>query len=214
MTARGVRAGCVAVWSCLLLFAGLMTGAIALYPGGTWLDPATRGHRFWANYWSDLLHPVAIGGAPNPVGSMLGAGGVLAMVAALLVFWWVAPELFPSRRARGWVRALGSLSVAGMLTVPSALAGVPHEVAIALAVLPGLGALVLTVLASRRTVPLPVVVLEAALLLAVVVDGTLYARDVALGFGPLAVTPALQKVATGLLVAWLIGCTTTLWRRS
>lgn len=77
-------------------FVFLTMGAMALYPGGTALDPSTKGYHFFENFFSDLGRTVARGSEkPNPVGSRLffvslfGAGLALGtfFVAFARFFW-------------------------------------------------------------------------------------------------------------------------------
>ena len=47
------RSCAVAMLFSLVGFLGLMSAAMALYPGGNWLDRSASGHRFFANFFCD-----------------------------------------------------------------------------------------------------------------------------------------------------------------
>src|ERR1700709_1744487 len=55
----------------LLGFAGFWAGAMACYPGGTWLDRKHAGQSFFGNFFCDLTQPISLSGVANPVGSRL-----------------------------------------------------------------------------------------------------------------------------------------------
>ena len=185
---------------------------MALYPGGTWWDATTRGARFWQNFLCDLEWTVALNGEPNPVGSRLGQAAMLVMVAALAVFWWIAPRMFPSRRPLGVaVRALGLASVGGSIAValmPSERFGALHGVAVITAGVPGACAALLAVVGMLRREPpreaRAAGLVGAAMLVLALVDLALYAGTMVYGGpGPRAL-PAVQKLALVLLVGWMI----------
>jgi hypothetical protein len=104
---------------CLVGFVGFWAGAMALYPGGTWLDRSHQGQSFFANFFCDLAHPVSLSGVANPVGSRLAQTGMLLFAAALGGFFWVVPEHFArGSGCRIWVRRAGGLSVLVFAFVP------------------------------------------------------------------------------------------------
>ena len=135
-------------------FVALASIAMALYPGGTWLEPARAGHAFWANFLCDLLHTRALSGADNGSGALFARIAMLAEAGALVLMWWSAPLLFPGRSVLGKViRVLGVLSALGTTAVvllPSDRFGALHGVMVLLASVPGFGAAVLTVGALLR----------------------------------------------------------------
>jgi hypothetical protein len=195
--------------SIVVLVAGCICLGIsaALYPGGHAFDESARGFAFWRNYWSDLMHPVALGGEPNPLGSQLAQAAALAFAAGLLLFWWAAPEAFHDRtRLRRSVRLFATLSAASLVGVPPGLLDVPHYLAIFLAILMGAAASTATLVGFARAPAVPrwIVALGAAAIASTVVGFGFYARDVLAGGPPSEPTPAAQKVATFFLVAWVL----------
>jgi hypothetical protein len=183
------------------VFVLLEAGAMALYPGGTWWEPAARGHRFWQNFVCDLSWRVALNGQDNRAGSLLSQAAMLVLVAGFVPFWMLAGE----RGARG-VRVLGFASVLGTAAVtlmPSDRFGAMHGMAVMLAATTGLTAAVLATLAQLRRGERVAGALGAAVLATSGVDFFLYVRTFASGGpGPLAL-PAVQKVALILLLGWM-----------
>src|SRR5450755_3588510 len=115
----GIRRAALATVLCLLGFAGFWAGAMALYPGGTWLNRARVGQSFFGNFFCDLTQPVSLSGVANPVGSRLAQCGMLCFAGALAGLFWVLPEHFASdNRAHRWVRGMGTLSVLTFILVP------------------------------------------------------------------------------------------------
>src|SRR5450432_3942451 len=113
------RPAALATLLCLLGFAGFWAGAMALYPGGTFLDRSHMGQSFFGNFFCDLTQPVSLSGVANPVGSRLGQCGMLLFAGALLGLFWVVPQHFaPGGRSRLWVLGLGTLSVLTFVAVP------------------------------------------------------------------------------------------------
>lgn len=186
-------------------FVALLAAAMAFYPGGTWLDRGEPGHHFWRNFFCDLTQPVALNGAPNPIGSALGQAAMLALAAAFVPFWILIPPLFPEEKVLGAVtRTLGLISAAGLVAVPltpSLKLGASHMIAVFVASIPGILAAVLAAIGLRRvrqirhiaTGTLVLAALDAALYLGTVISG-----------GPIpAALPALQKLAALGLVTWM-----------
>jgi hypothetical protein len=178
---------------------------MALYPGGTWWDPAARGHRFWQNFLCDLEWQVALNGTPNPVGAALAQAAMLVLVAGFVPFWWEAPAW---RRA---VRGLGAAGVSGMVAValmPSERFGALHGVAVVLAAAPSFAATSLAAAgewrAGERAHHRVAAGIGAALLAVAALDLVLYVHTMRTGGpGPVAV-PALQKIALALLLVWMV----------
>jgi hypothetical protein len=206
-----VRSAAALLFLCIIVFVALSVAAMALYPGGTWWDPTTRGVRFWQNFLCDLEWNPALNGEPNPVGSRLAQAAMLFLVAGFVPFWWIAPRLFPARRALGAaVRVLGLTAVAGMVAValmPSDRCGALHGVAVVFAGVPGLSAAILAaagMLLPDAAKPARIAgLLGAAMLLFALLDFALYVRTMTHGGpGPL-LLPAAQKLALLLLLAWM-----------
>jgi hypothetical protein len=215
---RWPRVAAAAVLVSVATFITLQIAAMALYPGGTWMDRSARGHDWLRNFFCDLSAGVALNGAPNP-GAGPATAAVLALSAGLFAFWLIVPQLF-ARRARlgALVRPLGLLSAAVLPLVPllsSARWGSIHALVIFLAAVPGFAAAALATLAlfaspaARR----PHGYLAGAMLLAALIDGALYAEHVASGSAvPPSALPALQKLAALLLLACMVTVSVTILR--
>jgi hypothetical protein len=200
----------LATLSCLLGFVGFWAGAMALYPGGTWLDRSHRGESFFANFFCDLAQPVSLSGVANPVGSRLAQFGMLLFAAALGGFFWVLPEHFaPGSRCRSWVRRAGGLSVlvfAFVPLTPSERFGRLHAVLALVSGGLGLLAALLAVWAlfasGGRSRALA---LLGSLALAVGgVDTVLFIEHLADSAPPPLLVPAAQKIAALILSAWMV----------
>lgn len=176
---------------------------MALYPGGTWWEPAAHGHRFWQNFLCDLSWRTALNGQDNRTGSLLAQAAMLVLVAGFVPFWLLAGE-----RGAWGVRPLGFASVLGTAAVtlmPSERFGAMHGMAVMVATTTGLVAAVLAVVGQLRSGARLAGWLGVAVLGAAGVDFVLYVQTFASpsgGPGPLAL-PAIQKVALGLLLAWM-----------
>jgi hypothetical protein len=184
--------------------------AMRLYPGGTWWDRTTEGHRFWLNFLCDLESRVSLNGDPNTVGSRVAQAAMLLMVLGLLPFWWIVPRLFPGfPRLGSAVRALGLASLGGIVAVvlmPSSRFGALHGAAVFVAGAPGLTAAVMAVAGLARAEARPRIAagLGAGMLLFAVADFVLYAHTMLCGGpGPI-LLPIAQKLALLLLLAWIV----------
>ena len=203
-----LRTSAVAMLVAVAAFVALFVLAVRAYPGGTAWDPAARGHHFWLNYLCDLTRGVALNGEPNPVGSILGQAGMVALALGLLPLWWLLPHLFPSRARLGIaVRVLGSLTSPGAIAVtlmPSDRFGAWHSVAIMLAGPPGLLAALLAVagLVREERGLRVAAAIGAAMLLTAAIDFFLYLSYLS-GTGPMVVA-VLERGALILLLAWMV----------
>lgn len=215
---RWPRVAARAVLISVATFLSLEGAAMALYPGGTWLDRSARGHDFLRNFFCDLLAGVALNGAPNP-GAPFATAALLTLPAGLASFWLIVPRLF-ARRARlgAAVRALGLMSAALLPLVPllsSGRWGSLHAVGIFLTAAPGLAA---AALATRGLLASPEArrphgYLAASMLVVALIDGALYAAHVASGAeAPPWPLPALQKLAALLLLSCMISVSVAILR--
>jgi len=204
---RGPLAAIVLVAA--VAFVLLIVPAMLVYPGGTWMDPSTRGHDFWLNFFCDLLHSHGLNGQPNVVGARFATAAMLVLVVGFWPFWIVNASLVKRPLATP-IRVAGTMSVLGLIAVPltpSDRFGAIHGVAVLLAAVPGLVAAACATagLASQRATR-AIGALGAATLVTAAIDSYLYARHMASGG---AVTPhalpALQKVAALFLLAWMVG---------
>ncbi len=196
---RAVRVRPVLV-AAIALFAVLEGVAMALYPGGTWWEPAAHGHRFWQNFLCDLTWRVALNGQDNRVGAVFAQAAMLVLVGGLASFWWLV-----GRQVR-LVRPLGLVSVAatvGVTLMPSERFGAVHGATVMVAAVSGLTAAVLAAVGQRRIGRKRAAALGFAVLGAGAVDLVLYTWTYASGGpGPIAL-PAIQKVALLLLITWM-----------
>ena len=205
------RLNAVAIFASVAGFAGLELAAMSLYPGGTWWDVTTRGHRFWENFLCDLEWRVALNGMPNPLGSRFATAGMLVLLAGLAAFWLGVPRVFEDRPPRGAsaVQWLGLTSAVGTLAVvlmPSDRFGALHGVMVLISGVPGLlaTALAVHVLAVGEPPPKVAAWTGAGMLAFALADFALYAWHF-LDHTPGSILgPALQKVALVLLLAWMV----------
>ncbi len=102
------------------------TLAMALYAGGTSLDPSTRGYQFDANFLSDLGRARARNGAPNTFPALLFQAALSGAGVALALFFLAFARLFwrglALRVLVGFGTALGLIAAfcfLGVALVPS-----------------------------------------------------------------------------------------------
>lgn len=196
----------LAVTLLALLGGGVVSAVIAAasYPGGTWMDRATVGHSFWANFLCDIARDPALDGRPHPA-AVWGRSSEWALVLALGLFFWIAPALVEPARRRRTIRVLGLVAMLGLLLVP-VTEKVPHALALIAGAGPGFAATLLLLRGLRQR---PVLAWLGALSLA------LSGLELALFLGfherfgatavPLAV-PAVQRLAVLAAIAWMGGC--------
>jgi len=211
MNTLSARLNAVAIFGSVAGFAGLEFAAMSLYPGGTWWDATTRGHRFWENFLCDLEWRVALNGTPNPLGSQLATAAMLVLLAGLAAFWLAVPRLFVGRAPFGAVavRPLGLISVGSTVAVvfmPSERFGALHGAMVIASCLPGLTASALAVHGLVASEPRPRVAgwTGASMLAFALVDFALYASHFLAHREGTALVPALEKVALILLLAWMV----------
>jgi hypothetical protein len=207
----GIRLIRVAVVASVVGFVALESAAMWLYPGGTWWDATTHGHRFWQNYLCDLEWRVALDGAPNALGSALAQTAMTLLVAGLAPVWIALPGLFSAgaRFLSRAVPALGLLSVAATLAaigMPSDRFGSLHGAAVIVACVPGLTAAGLAVFGLWRDESRPRVAagLGGSMLAFASVDFVLYAAHFLGHSEGTPLVPALEKVALVLLLSWMV----------
>jgi hypothetical protein len=210
MRAISARLNSVAIAGAVVAFGGLEAAAMRAYPGGTWWDPTSRGHRFWENFLCDLEWRVALNGEPNP-GAPFARAAMLLLLLGLLPFWVAVPRLIRGtfERSRFAVTALGLVSTAATVAVvlmPSDRFGALHGALVLVAGVPGLTAAALAVRGLALGEPHPRVTawLGGAVLAAAFVDFVLYASHFATHTNGTPLGAALQKVALVLLLAWML----------
>src|SRR3954452_18896426 len=92
------------------LVAAALTGvAMLLYPGGTFLRPASPGYSFFHNSLSDLGSTVAWGGQANRGSWFHLAASLILVVAGSACFAALIRVYSSSPRARGLARVAGGL---------------------------------------------------------------------------------------------------------
>jgi hypothetical protein len=204
------RLNAVAILLSVALFLALEAAAMRLYPGGTWWDSHAVGHRFWENFLCDLEWRVALDGSPNPIGSRLAFAAMATLAAGVGFFWFaVACILAASGRDRiaRFVRIAGVASVLGILVVismPSDAFGALHGVVVICASLLGFAATTLAILGLRLAGRRALAALGGATMAAAVLDFGLYASHFAAHTQDSVLTPAVEKVALGALLAWMV----------
>jgi hypothetical protein len=205
------RLNAIAIFGSVAAFAGLELAAMSLYPGGTWWDTTTRGHRFWENFLCDLEWRVALNGVPNPMGSRFATAAMLVLLAGLAAFWLGVPRVFEDRPPRGAsaVKWLGLTSAVGTLAVilmPSDRFGALHGVMVLTSGVPGLlaTALAVRVLAMGEPPPKIAAWTGGGMLAFALADFALYAWHFLTHTPGTILGPALQKVALVLLLAWMV----------
>jgi hypothetical membrane protein len=113
----------VTIWTlvraAILWFVVCAGAGMALYPGGTRLDPGTVGYSFTQNAFSDLGRTVARNGEPNPVSATLFVLGLTPAGVGLAGFFVaLLPLVSNHSRGRGvaWFGCLAGI-VAGVAYV-------------------------------------------------------------------------------------------------
>jgi hypothetical protein len=204
---------CVAIFCSVIGFVALEVVAMSLYPGGTWWDSRAQGPRFWQNFLCDLEWRVALNGTPNPVGSRVALVAMLVLALGLGPFWLALAAACEATVARGKlpfaVRLLGVSSAVGTIAVilmPSDRFGAAHGVAVIVAGLPGLGAAALAVFGLARSGrrQRTAAWTGGSMLAFALVDFVLYVSHLAAHTEGTPLVAAVQKVALGLLLAWML----------
>lgn len=94
--------------------AGVATAVAMLsYPGGTYLDHATSGYRFFHNFLSDLGATVTFSGQPNRISASLFVASLLAVVVGLGATLIAIVRLYGREPAsRPWALGAGFVGLA------------------------------------------------------------------------------------------------------
>lgn len=216
---RWMRAASLALVGTVGIFMVLMGVAIASYPGGTWIDPGHRGFHPWHNFLCDLLLATAINGEPSPVAAAASQVAMLVLIAGLGLLWLILPQLFHPRDRvpKGIVFVAGTVSAAGLVGVPLTTSiehAWLHGTFIAAAGVPGFTACLVAVLGLLRSPRAPrwLTVLSSIAVLVAMIDFVLYLDHLACGTEVNPLLPALQKVATALILGWMLATGLFVWR--
>jgi hypothetical protein len=206
LTLRGLSTATIALATAGVL---CVVAAMAVYPGGTWMNRATVGHSFWGNFLCDLQQPIALNGSPNPIGSRLAQVGALALFASCAAMWPLTTVVIENPRLAGTARLVGiGASVLAFLVplLPSERWPALHSIAIAAAGAPGLAALGLATVGIGRSrhVSVGLRVLSLALVGVGVTTGALWSVVELETIAVPPALPAMQRVAGMLLVAWIL----------
>jgi len=205
-----VQAESAALIGAVFGFVVLFVAAGSAYPGGTHFDHGSVGHDFWRNTLCDVARTVAIDGAPNTCGCTLARVAMTILALGLGVLFMALPRLFPSRARLGSaVRALGAATVPFAIAVvllPTDRFGKLHGVAIVVAGPLGLGAVILALkgLFADARAPRLVVGLGVVTMSVAAVDFGLYVAELLSGGPAQLAVPVLERVATILLLAWMV----------
>lgn len=92
-------------------FIGLTIAAMVAYPGGTFVNPHTRGYLFFENFFSDLGMTRAFNGAANLISMPLFVLALFCAGGGLILFFARFATRFPGQRT---ISRVGSAS--GMIT--------------------------------------------------------------------------------------------------
>jgi hypothetical protein len=198
-----------AIAALVVAFAVAMAAAASLYPGGTWCDPQAPGYDLWRSFFCDVLHIRGLNGMPNP-GAPFARAALVLIAAAFVPFWFALPvALKLGARRVAAVHAFGAASATASLIValaPSDRFPQLHQAAVLLAASAGIGAALLALggvkAASGAARALPP--LAWAALMTAAVDAGLYAAQLSDPAPCALALPALQKLAAGLIVTWML----------
>lgn len=195
-------------YGALLAFVGFFLMAALAYPGGNWIDPGASGFDPLRNFWSDLLRERALDGSSNALGAALARAGFGALALGLSAFWILAAGSFRHPLAARLLIVAGlvsSVATLGVALLPSDRFPTLHPVAALVAGGLGFGCVVgcaLRSLLQWRGHRLRAV-LALSLLAAAAANIVLFVRVAYFEVELTAAVPAVQKLATLLLLAWM-----------
>ncbi|HEY1547302.1 MAG TPA: DUF998 domain-containing protein [Kofleriaceae bacterium] len=112
-------------------FVVLTAIAMALYAGGTWLDPTTPHYQLAHNFFSDLGATRAFSGRSNYASAALFAIALVTIGGALVAFAWTWRELAIEQRAR-WagIASVAFGTASGLAFAGIGLAPIDHALAL------------------------------------------------------------------------------------
>lgn len=197
-----------ATYAALGVFVVAMGAAIIAYPGGSWTLPEADGFSPWRNFWCDLLRSRAINGADNGAGKLLASIAFAALGAGMWPFWWVAAALLGRRRG-SLIWRLGAASAVGlfaMAVLPSDRHPIAHGV---VALVTGAAGIIaagvcVVVRLPDETRFAPRRAAGALALLFATGHAVLYVYVAYLQGPETPAQPMVQKLATALLLTWMV----------
>jgi hypothetical protein len=112
-------------------FVVLTAIAMALYAGGTWVDPTTPHYQLAHNFFSDLGATRAFSGRSNYVSAAVFAIALVTIGSALVAFAWTWRDVAIERRAR-WagIASVAFGTASGLAFAGVGLAPVDHVLAL------------------------------------------------------------------------------------
>ena len=186
-------------------FVALFGWSMVLYPGGTWTNRQTTSYRFFENFFCDSTHSHGLNGLRN-AGAVFAKAALVSITPALGLFFFclarVRPEALWTAR---FIRGCGVLSALCLVFVPltpSDTFATLHAVFALAASAAGLAGLLgyLVVVRNNGRAAVPGIVL----LVLVAVDVLMYVQQVQTHGPTPPALPALQKVAAGWLLGWML----------
>jgi hypothetical protein len=196
----------------------LFIAAAHVYPGGTHFDRLRAGHDFWRNTICDVARSRALGGAHNH-GATLARGAMgCASLGFGALFWLLAKRFASRRRLSALVRCLGGVVVPGGIAVallPTDQFSAQHGIAIVITGIPGLLAATLATYALVSDEAPPLLVALGVLTVTVsTADFVIYVHELVVGGPPRVTVSVLERIASLLVVAWMVAVAATSLRRS
>jgi len=144
--------------ACCAQFVVLTIVAMLFYPGGTFVDPASKGYSFFRNFFSDLGRTQTQSGASSTVSAILFFVTLTLAGLGLASFFLAMPRLFGQVRLPRLLSRLGSiaglisgLAFVGVAWAPVNLAGELHRLFVQIAFLAFFVAILVYIGAMLRT---------------------------------------------------------------
>lgn len=158
--------------------------AILKYPGGSELNPQSRGFSWTQNFFSNLFQPIAINGSPNQ-GIYFAQTGIVFLSISYSCFFLNFAKKVPAGIRPELIKYLGSASMICTLLTVTRL----HDLMSALASVLFLSTMILITWFIART---NLILMQFACVITIIVFGFFLS---AYGLGRWDLLPALQKIA-------------------
>lgn len=205
-SATAARRLAVTTTGLLAAFVAFELHAMAVYPGGSWRDPGSVGHRLWENFFCDLSADITVSGLPHP-GAWCGKLAMLLFAAALLPFWRLGSWLGSNPRLVRATWQSGCVSSLAGACVPWVTGNPGHSIVSLLAGGSGMLATAGVLWFAWRQ---RCTWIWASGLLALLATGSvavIYLAVILFGVTPL-LLPGAQKIACLCLMVWMLA---TVW---